>query len=453
LSLLFVVVLQELNSHYLGLTAHRSGMVYTADEPSYTVPPVNFIHQGVWKDNFEGNSAFYQRPPGYGMIYGICYLVFREHSLLALRIIQLTCFLLSVVLIGWIINHHLKNEKIAWIGALFYGLLPMYSGFTAYVLSEGITPFLVLWTIYSFTLENRSKHLMIFISVAVLILVRPQLAFVPASLLVFNLIKGNFRNTLITIIAFTPFFIWQLRSIYIEGRLTGVHPIYSDTNISLYRPGHEAMTDLFRVWEHDGERFHSFTAKLLQSETSETMDMALELIPVKFRSTVKPLALEFYALLHDPTYGRTKEFKEKERSFVFKVEDLRNQLISENRFQYYVITPLNSAKFLLTKSQLNQFIFQSSFRNNPFVELLRFFCVLTIVSGVVLMFYYVVRFKAEMITVLSIAVLCYLFYLFFFQRMNEDRYLVPVLPILLLVSIHFFHDLFSDPKRIFSKNL
>lgn len=427
-------------------------MVYTADEPSYTAPPVNFIHHGIWRDNFEGNSSYYQRPPGYGMIYGICYLLFKDQALTALRIIQLICFFLSILLIGKIFNTLLKNEIAAILGSAFYGFIPIYSGFTAYALTEGITPFLVIWTIYSLTAESRSKHMLIFLSTAILMLVRPQLAFLPVSMLVYELIKGHYRTGLIMTTAFLPILIWQIRSISIEGKLMGIHPIYSETNISLYRPSHQAMTDLFRIWEHDGEKFHSFTAGLLKSGTVPS-DQTLALIPPKFRSSVEPLALEYKRLLHDPSYGRTELFKRQERSFVFKVQRLREKLISENKVQHYVTTPLKSAKFLLTKSQLNQFIFQSTYRGNPFIEGLRILSVITIILGVFSLSYYTVRSKNEFFTVLSVAVLSYLFYLFFFQRMNEDRYLVPFLPILLIVSVQFLHDQSSYLKRIFSKNL
>ena len=427
-------------------------MVYTADEPSYTAPPVNFIHQGIWRDHFEGNSSYYQRTPGYGMIYGTCYLLFKEQAFTALRTIQLLCFFLSLLLIGKIFNSLLKNETAALMGSAFYGFIPIYSGFTAYTLTEGITPFLVIWTIYSLTSESRSKHAMVFLSTAILMLVRPQLAFLPVGMLVYQLIKGHYRTGLIMITAFLPILIWQIRSISIEGKLIGIHPIYSETNISLYRPGHEALTDLFRIWEHDGEKFHSFTGKLLKSD-SVSIDQTLEMIPMKFRSSVEPLALEYSTLLHDPSYGRTELYKRKERSFVLKVQHTREKLIAENKIQYYFITPLQSAKFLLTKSQLNQFIFQSTYRGNPFIEGLRILSVVTILSGVFFLFYYAFQFKNELLTVLSVAVLSYLFYLFFFQRMNEDRYLVPFLPILLIVSVQFLKDQSSYLKRIFSKNL
>lgn len=225
LSLAFVIVLQEINSSYLGIDDSRSGMVYTADEPSYTAPPVNFIHHGIWIDNFEGNSSYYQRPPGYGMIYGICYLLFKDQALTALRIIQLICFFLSILLIGKIFNTLLKNEIAAILGSAFYGFIPIYSGFTAYALTEGITPFLVIWTIYSLTSESRSKHMLIFLSTAILMLVRPQLAFLPVSMLLCELIKGHYRTGLIMITAFLPILIWQIRSISIEGKLIGIHPI------------------------------------------------------------------------------------------------------------------------------------------------------------------------------------------------------------------------------------
>ena len=255
---------QELNTYYLQHTdSNRFGMILTADEASYLAPPVNYLSKGVWADNSDGITRFYQRPPGYGSIYMICTLILGKYAMLGIKIIQILGYFFSILLIGKISILLLPKQKLALTASLITALFPMYSGFMYYTLTEGITSFLTLWTIYSYLNFNPSKKTFpVIVSTSLLILVRPQMILLPFLFIVHHLLKSERKLALVISIGFIPFALWQVRTFSISTEIPGLHPIYSTQNNTLFRPSHEAMTNLFRIWESDGEQFHSAIAAI-----------------------------------------------------------------------------------------------------------------------------------------------------------------------------------------------
>lgn len=433
---LLAIFWQEYNSIFLDPSeSYRYGMIQTADEASYFSPVKNFLQNGVWADNSVGNSRYFQRPPGYGMIYGTLLLVFGKYSLAALKIIQISLFFLSVLLLGKILNKSLSSEKWALSGAAFFGFMPMFSGFMYFTLTEAVSPFLLLWVIYSYQLVSKNGSIQLLISVVMLLLVRPQLMIFPIALFLLALVVKERKKSALILLGFLPFAFWMIRSSHIAGEFQGLHPIYSNTNNSLYRPGHEAMTNLFRVWESDGEQFHTTISKIRAANDTNDFEIVLASIPQPFRVKVTPIFYDFNALLNDPEYALTQAFNDREEKFIERVESTRKQLISENKLQYYIFTPLKSTQYLLSKSQLNLYIFQEEFRGNPIMECLRVISVLTISIGFLMAAFLLFQNRYSIELVLSITSLIYLFYLIYFQRLNEERYLTPILPILVILII------------------
>lgn len=429
-------------------------MVSTADDASYLAPPKNFIENGTWADNSEGLSRYFQRPPGYGLIYGFFHLLLGKYALFGLKIFQIGLFFLTIIFTGRIIKTLTKSEKSALLGACVLALLPMYSGFMYYSLTEAVTPFLLVWSIYSFLTVNTIYS--ISIPVTLLLLVRPQLMIFPLALLLLSFLQKEKRKTLSIGLAFIPLSLWMIRSTFIAGEFQGIHPIYSDTNVSLYRPGHAAMTDLFRIWESDGEVFHQTIGCINGANNKTDLDQCTHSIPSVFLKQTKPLIEEYHQLLHRKDYARSTDYLKSEKAFVDKVNKARDEMISHSMTTYYLLTPTRSAIYLLSKSQLNLSIFQDKFRGNVLMEFIRWACILTINLGMLSLIIQLFKFRSGLLLTLSLSTLAYFFYLIYFQRMNEERYLTPLLPVLLIISIITIRELSSkkngSPKESIFKN-
>lgn len=103
-------------------------------------------------------------------------------------------------------------------------LLSLYSGFIYFSITEGITPFLMLWSCYAFFSESRKQ---LFAASALLLLVRPQLMIFPLSMLVLSIVRKQRKIAFLLVWSFLPFIGWMLRNAYIAGGPVGIHPIYS----------------------------------------------------------------------------------------------------------------------------------------------------------------------------------------------------------------------------------
>lgn len=441
---------QELNASFLDAAGNdRYGLIETADESSYLSPPKNLIDHGFWADNSIGLSRYYQRPPGYGMIFGIFYFLMGKQALLGLKILQIVAFLFTLYYSGKILHHLTKNDKWSFISTTILAIIPIYSGFMYYTLTEALTPFLLIWSIHSYLTTH--SILRISLPFAFLLLVRPQLVIFPLVMILLSLLKKEKMRAISIAIAFLPLLVWTLRTTIIAGQYQGIHPIYSDTNISLYRPGHAALTDLFKIWEGNGEQFHETIACISHTHDNNALEKCCNHVPKAYMEKTKPLLAQFNRLLHRKDYGLSEEFKIQERIFVQKVNATREELVRQNRFTYHVITPFKSAVYLLSKSQLNLFIYQETFRGNILMELIRWISLLLINLGMLSLVVQVLRRRTQLIAVLSFASLTYFFYLIYFQRMNEERYLSPLLPLLfivLIVTIYETRSLLLKEKKM-----
>ena len=153
------LILQEYNSSLITSPQDlRYGMIYTADEPSYIQPVRNWLANGVWADNFEGNSKYFQRPPGYGLLFGVCALLLGEHAYLGLKLLHVFAFFFTIYLIGRILRRIIRNDTIVLVSTAVFAAMPIFHGFMYYPLTEGITPFLLVFFVYRITLDKNKVN-------------------------------------------------------------------------------------------------------------------------------------------------------------------------------------------------------------------------------------------------------------------------------------------------------
>ena len=103
-------------------------------------------------------------------------------------------------------------------------------------------------------------------------LARPQLIVFVIVFMVYLLLKRRFKLAALSLLIFVTFTVWQVRVMSISGSM-GMHPIYSYTNHSFYRPPHEALGNLFKVWEYKSDRFHEYINKLIRQFYPKQMEL------------------------------------------------------------------------------------------------------------------------------------------------------------------------------------
>lgn len=437
----------------------------TADDASYLKPVDNFIEKGIWKDNSLGYSSFYQRSPGYGVLYFLLKSIFNKKAIAALLIFQSVFFGIGVYLFGLIIFLYTKQFKTTLFFQLLYGLLPSSYGFVFYTITEGITPFLmisflfVLIKIYTNFNQNKYHYLLAFICL-VMISVRPQLLpFLFVYPLLFIYKKGFSISTVKNLMLYFAISslglnIWLVRGYFISGHTIGLASIYDNTNNSQYRPPHKALSNLYRIWEYQPEKLHSSLVPIwintitgnpkkedVLFAASELPNYVTSIIPNKewvklfsnYQATIK-----HQKIYYDKQITMPPELLPDEIKLISKINSIGGVLKRRLWLRYYFITPINSYFKTAVHSNLNLFIFQNTYRGYWLTEMIRWLSFI-ILSGSLFLSIWIWLFKIDvLIRIISITIFSYVFYLIFFQRMNETRYMHPIYPLALFILAYLF---------------
>ena len=422
---------------------YKQGLITTADEYSYFSPVDQFLNTFSWSENALGAKA-YMRTPGYGIIYLIAKILGGTHSFLVLKFIQILFFAGSILVFSQILQTLKVSEKLILFGTLIFGLMPMFSGFVYYTLSEAVLPFFTLWSFYAILKADVNQRISynVILSNGFLLIIRPQMLVLTLLLLLYFLIKRK-RLFWSVFLAFVPLFIWNIRTVTITGEWLGMNPIYSIKNNSLYREPHKEMTDLFRVWEFRGDYFHSTMALLSRDTANSTTQEVLQTIPTQYQAAVRPILIEFqkFRNLQRTNYStkNISSYLPGEQALIERIKTTRKVLIENNPIDYYFKTPLKSFKKLMMTSMMNLYVFQEPWKDQWIIVFLKYSSFLIISVGFFSSFFNLRNQSNIFISLSAISIILSIFYLSFVQRFNEERYLLPYLSLLfihLLLSIN-----------------
>lgn len=449
----FVVTLNEYNIQALKQdTGSNSKLVQTADDLSYTMPPQNYLSNGVWKDNRESEISYVMRPPGYGSVILISSLIAPDDLETAQKAIQVLFFFLAILLFGKILQSITESNRVSLVGAALFAFLPCYQGFVYYSITEAVTPFLLLLLTFFFlsSLRRNSRWYTVgFIFAAgVIFITRIQLIIFPFTF-IFILILSS-RKQLWVLASLIPLILWQLRVHHYTGKYN-LHPIYSSSNTDEFRPPHKALTELFKIWEYRSDNFHGAVQHLSNGTDSTNLNAALSNVPKHLHNEVKPVLSAYQELrsLQEITIQNDNLvlLNEPEQKFVRYTELTTQRIASSNIGLAYISTPLKSLSQFFNKSYLNLYLFQKEWRGMMITEILRTLCfALILISFIAVLLTNFMRLELQLTRYLSFPILATLLYLIFVQRLNEERYLVPILPIALIVLMTFIEAIRTRKK-------
>ena len=473
LSFIAALLYNQLNLKHLPEEQKRDHQtVRTNDDASYLTPPLNYMETGEWKDNITGKQAYFLRPPGYGLFYmALAKLGDFSSALMLLKISQLLLFALSVYWFYYITNTLLQHRKTALILATIYGISPFFIGFLFYSLTEGITPALLL--LYIFLLikaydktNYRQKNGYYFLAAlcfSYLLIVRPALGLWGLLIPVF-LIKSYWKKGILNMIlklilfgavAFSFMLIWQIRNYKIAGEYVGLHPIYYTDNNTMFRPTLQEFWEFNKSWGVEGHVYHSYSLPFWQAAIKgDTSIIYIDNILNAFPDEVityfgKPRLIKVFrkyqrsVLFQKPYYEQHLPMPKKSNAIEQEVVDEFKQLTKECRkefwMQYYIIAPLKVFKVMAFHSNLSLYIFQHTYRGIFLMEVLRYFffslhslCFIALFFS--LFFLRNSDWRQNAITLIAFA---YVFYLCYVQRGIEERYTLPILPLLLIGLVYF----------------
>jgi len=483
LSFLSAFTYNEINLNNLPKDKIRDNQtIKTSDGHSYLFPAKNYIATGNWKENGNSKQSNFVRTPGYGAFYyTLLKVVGESNSLQFLKLIQLILFSLSVYCFYFIANELIKNKKIALITAAIYGCSPFAIGFLYYTLTEGISPALLLFYIF-FLLKgkreprNKLKTIFYFIASTVfayLAITRPVLGIFGLLLPLF-IIQDYWKKSFIKTISYLLIFgsislslliLWEIRNYKITNQYVGLYSIYFPDNNSIYRPTLEAFWNFNKCWGVEGHVYHSYSVPFwsaaIKGDTSE--------IYIKnIINTFPKYVVNFYS-----EQRLTKVFREYQKSILhqkkyydaglpmpmttpkieLEVIDDFKQLTSEYKsefwFQYHISSPLKVFKVMAFHSNLSLYIFQHTYRGNWLMEGVRllFFGLhaLCFISVFISLFF--LRKKDTFNIAITLITVTYIVFLCYYQRGIEERYTLPILPLLLVGLVSTLKQIKSILRR------
>lgn len=421
------------------------GLHSTADDPSYYQPAFNFLAGKSWKDNSIGESAYVARPPMMGFIYLIGKIVAKKYVFTFVYLLALFFHGCAIFLFHKQIAVFLKPKTQAFTLAIFI-LLPCFWGFLSYGITEAFSSSFVLIS-FAFLISSSDKKRIYYLIgiISFFLLFRPVLILLFLPFLLHSLFKLQVNSNLkvsltLKIGVFSILLIalsWQIRVYKHLGEFS-LHPIYHETNVSEFRSPHRALGELFKIWEYRPEYVHFWVGKSrndLEIQLSEIEQYCKESkAPIeakKLLEILQKLQISYQEI--ELMYTFNKEIKETnyEKKLVQLITFEKDKLSKNNFFQNHIQTPLLSAKHLFTKSQLNLGIFQEKWRGTFWVEMLRFLCVFVLISSSIAVILSIINSTGQ-IRLIAIGIVLFYSYLFYFQRLNEDRYSLPIQGVSLL---------------------
>jgi hypothetical protein len=477
LSFLSALLYNQINLNYIPDNQLRENeTIITNDDVSYIVPPKNYLKTGTWKANSIGKQSYFIRPPGYGIFY-LIFIKIADYplALKLLKVTQLLLFSCSVYWLYFIGFTLLKNKTIALLGSALYGLAPFTIGFLYYTLTEGITPALLL--LYIFLLlkahtkkSKKTKSIFYFlasISFAYLVIVRPQLSFFVALIPLFiindywslSIKKMATQIVVFIIIGFSFWGAWQYRNYKITNQILPIHPIYYSDGNSFFRPTLKAYWNFVGSWAQEGETAYSYMVPLwenaINGDTSIVyIQKALNTFPDKViahfgRSRLTQVFRNYQTtvLYQKPYYEKRmpmpEVLSEIERKTINEFNQLTVEYKNEFWFDYHIRSPLKVFKKMAFHSNLSLYVFQHTYRGNWLMEVVRWlFFIIHSICFVLLIFNLFYFKKSSILSYgINFIVFIYVFYLCYFQRGIEERYTLPILPLLIIGALLFFNKI------------
>ena len=486
MAFLLAFCINELNLKHLrkdGFELRKGQTVVTNDDISYLKPFETYYHTGqLYTSELEKFSSMV-RSPGYGLFYFIHLKTFGpEQALHFQKIVQLILFALSVYCLFFIAYFLSKKTWLALVTSATYGLLPFSMGFLYYTLTEALTPAFVIF--YSFFLlkalhsDTNQKKLLHYafaaLMLAYLILLRPFLMGLGLAF-PFFLFRDFQKNThtaklilyfiMLGSISISGLTIWQIRNFRNSGEILSLHPIYQNQLPGMFRKPHKAVWNFVKGWEHRGAIFHQMMSVLWDDALNgdschSAVNNVLALFPFHVTAHFGKERLSNSLKLYQKSVKAQSDYYlnntlmpasllPEEAEAIAAFEALEAEYRKVFFIKYHLKTPFSVFKNMSMHSNLSLYIFQHTYRGNRGMELLRWICFMIYFAVFLLCFGFVFAKQPYPIKILlGLTPLLYIFYLCYFQRGIEERYTLPMLPLLITNAFLVSTSIFVRVKKI-----
>lgn len=501
LSLFFVVSFNEYNIYLikknnpLNVESNNSSVVQNAtifniDNEYYLTPVHNYMNGLGWKRSpGVSNGDFFRRVPGYSILYFSFVKTFGlNHGHLFLRYFQAIIFSLSVYCMFFIIFFFTQNRKAGIFFSLIYGILPIFSAWVYFTMTDSITSVLITFYFFFLIKSNQGGYFSktnYFILAAFFfsysVLTRPYVAIAGILLPVFLLdayyLKAGkqfsffFKKSLL--ILFIPLFFvgaWTYRNFHLTGEFVPLEKAFHPQSLDRMKPEYEGIFGFGKCWGEDGSHFNSYyipfyDAALKGDTNSKYVKNTIAAFPDKILECFGYERLYNIIRTHQLTILEQKPFFDSVVAMPaaylasqLKVLGMYNELIQEYKikhwFKYWFVTPIIYLQRMVFNSfTANLMIFQKEYRHNIIFNLIRYFLLLVHIGMYLCLFFNLFNLKNNLLKI-SIVYTPLLFIIFFtiIHREIQQHYMMPVISLMFLNYPVVIKNSFFAKKKIKTLN-
>lgn len=446
-------------------TVHLDNHLHqTADDASYIRPAYNLLDNGTWKDSSSGPSSYVQRAPLMGLFHLLGIVLFHNNSAWFIFIVALLFHGIGIYCLYKILIN-LTSKKIATVFTALFIILPCFYGFLSYSITEAFVISFILIATRVALISEQHRLTKLILVMSIIYLFRPVLVLIFIPILirsVFAAIKYKthrsfFSNSaiplklfLLVVLATNAF--WEVRKYQYTENFSPL-PIYHQENGTIFKPAHQKLTELFKIWEVKPEVFHYFAGRIWTNSPEDKMEIREYVeknnVPISVHR-FQELLIQ-YGHVNHLIEDKDPESRDAIQHFSNKLDQRILTVKKENRLLNWVITPLLSAKENILKSQINFTLFQETWRGNFLVEFIRYFTLIVLLLCYTALIISPIFLKAHRLHYVLLGALLYFGFLIFYQRLNEDRYFLPLIAIgfiALAILTFTFSEQFRKRKNV-----
>ena len=455
---------QESSNNYASVHfKHRnsqSGLVKSGDGPSYLNPPLNFLTTGQWKDAGNDRSSYYLRAPGYGLFLAPHIAIgVNERNVFGVLIRFSQLFLNAIVpVLVFLIFFKLSNSYRSALLVGVMALAPVFTAYSNYLLSEAVTPVLLLSILY-LMIQRPKWSLLLGTLIGYLVLVRPAFLLVLLVIMVVHWLYHRDWRYLITIsvLATLPWGIWEWRSQVHEKPFDSIeqvfHPIYDASNSDYWRLPHQSLYSLVKLSNPEPIHFHQWHKTQWKSvrngEKVDTLKVMKQLFGPAislFLGNDKLVGIGsayFQTWTEIPIWSSKQQHSPKEIKLAAMLRQVKINYVKQNVWDTQVLVPMKVLSGLLFHSYVNHSTYwetdYSGGQRLISIILSSFFfsCFVLAVLGPFIVRTQYLKLSGHalfFIDLVAAFLAGYLFYLSWIQRGVEKRYLYPALLLAVLAA-------------------
>lgn len=420
-------------------------------------------------------KSMVRRTPIYPIFYGIHYVLLGEEgSFYFIRFTQIILFILATFALLYGVYYFTENKIIAILSAISFGFNPIFISYLYYTITEGISPALVCFLIYflarCYKFGQKKDWIFAGLFFAIATLCRPAIIFIAPGIAVLVLYKNKasvqqfiLSSSLVVIGAAVLYVPHVVRNYMHANEFILLEKYYGDPMD--YGMPNIALRKWIACWTNPADLSSESISNRMRLDIVADVDSLYKSVSVEnqldrlpnraFAADNKATVRAAFSCLYDYYYVKliTKnqtELDSIEKLCLAKITSLKTNYIQKQPLQYYFVTPLLFIKSILFQSNSSTLIFVGANQTNQWLSIM--------VKGMLLLLnvywwialFGLLFFFRKYSVLLSITILNIIglfFYTIVIQKYFEVRYMIPIYPLMIIISVIFFIEVYGIARK------